>query len=77
MLGNNIVAVVWWSELKGIQEVRDVMVRKVIVAQPAASLTDIAKLMRKNRIGSIIVTRGRKPVGIFTESDFIKLVAWM
>jgi CBS domain-containing protein len=75
MLGNNIAVVVRWSELKGIQEVRDVMIRKVITAQPAASLTDIAKLMRKNRIGSVIVTRGKKPVGILTESDFIKLVA--
>ena len=61
--------------MKGIQEVRDVMIRKVITAEPAASLTDIAKLMRKNRIGSVIVTRGKKPVGILTESDFIKLVA--
>lgn len=61
--------------MKEIQEVRDVMIRKVITAQPAASLTDIAKLMRKNRIGSVIVTRGKKPVGILTESDFIKLVA--
>jgi CBS domain-containing protein len=75
MLGNNVAVVVRWSELKGIQEVRDVMIRKVITAQPAASLTDIAKLMRKNRIGSVIVTRGKKPVGILTESDFIKLVA--
>jgi len=32
-------------------------------------------LMRKNRIGSVIVVRGKKPVGIVTESDFIKLVA--
>jgi len=61
--------------LKGIQEVREVMVRKVITAQPMMSLTDVAKLMRKNRIGSVIVTEGKKPVGILTESDFIKLVA--
>lgn len=75
MLGNNIAAVVRWNELKGIQEVREVMVRKVITAQPTMSLTDVAKLMRKNRIGSVIVTEGKKPVGILTESDFIKLVA--
>ena len=61
--------------MKGIQEVREVMVRKVITAQPMMSLTDVAKLMRKNRIGSVIVTEGKKPVGILTESDFIKLVA--
>ena len=51
------------------------MVHKVITAEPEARLTDIARLMRKNRIGSIIITKNRKPVGILTESDFIKLVA--
>ena len=61
--------------MRGIQVVSDVMVRKVITAQPAANLTEIARLMRKNRIGSVIITSERKPVGILTESDFIKLVA--
>ena len=61
--------------MKGIQEVREVMVRKVITAQPIMSLIDVAKLMRKNRIGSVIVAEGKKPIGILTEGDFIKLVA--
>jgi CBS domain-containing protein len=65
----------WCNELKAIQEVRDIMVRKVITAHAMSSLTDIAKLMRKNRIGSVIITSGKKPIGVLTESDFIKLVA--
>jgi CBS domain-containing protein len=51
------------------------MVRKVIVTKPQASLTDVAKLMRRNRVGSVIMTKKRRPVGILTEGDFIKLVA--
>ena len=51
------------------------MVRKVITAKPASSMTDIARLMQKSRIGSVIIVTNGRPVGILTESDFIKLVA--
>ena len=51
------------------------MVRRVITARPSSMITEIARLMRKNRIGSVIVVNGRRPVGIVTESDFIKLAA--
>jgi len=61
--------------LQAIQKVNDIMVRKVITAKPATTLTEIARLMRKNRIGSVIIMKNRKPAGILTESDFIKLVA--
>lgn len=61
--------------MKGIQQVRDVMVRRLVTAQPQVSLTDVARLMRKNRVGSVIMTKQRKPVGVLTESDLIKLVA--
>jgi len=63
------------SVLQAIQKVNDIMVRKVITAKPATTLTEIARLMRKNRIGSVIIVKNRKPAGILTESDFIKLVA--
>ena len=51
------------------------MVRKVVTAHPETNLTTIAKLMRRNRIGSVIITEGKKIAGILTESDFIRLVA--
>ena len=40
------------------------------------SALDVAKLMAKHRIGSIVVTEGsnKKPVGIVTERDIIKKV---
>jgi CBS domain-containing protein len=61
--------------LEAVQRVGDVMVRKVVTAQPGTSVTDIAKLMRKNRIGSVIIAKNHRPIGILTEGDFIKLVA--
>jgi CBS domain-containing protein len=61
--------------LQGIQKVHEIMVRNVITARPQTNLTEIARLMRKHRIGSVIIVRSRKPVGILTEGDFIKLVA--
>jgi len=51
------------------------MVRKVVTANTDTSLTEIAKLMRKNRIGSVIIAKNKAPVGILTEGDFIRLVA--
>ena len=61
--------------MQGIQRVQDIMVRKVVTAKHMTTLTEIARLMRKNRIGSVIIVKDRKPTGILTESDFIKLIA--
>ncbi|MCD6446135.1 CBS domain-containing protein [Candidatus Bathyarchaeota archaeon] len=35
------------------------------------SVDTAAKIMGENRIGSVIVTREGKPVGIFTEQDLL------
>jgi CBS domain-containing protein len=61
--------------LEAIQKVSEVMVRKVVTAKPNTGLTDVAKLMRKNRIGSVIVAKDKVPVGIITEGDFIRLIS--
>lgn len=61
--------------MQGIQTVQDIMVRKVLTAKPMTTLTEIARLMRKNRIGSVVIVKDRKPTGILTEGDFIKLIA--
>jgi CBS domain-containing protein len=75
MLKNNVAVTVWWECLQAIQKVNEIMVRKVIAAKPETNLTDVARLMRKNRVGSIVIVKNGRPVGILTESDFIKLVA--
>lgn len=34
-----------------------------------------AWLMEENKIGSVVVVENRKPVGVLTERDFIRLVS--
>lgn len=62
-------------DLQGVQKVHEIMVRKVITAKPDTNLKEVARLMRKNGIGSVVIVKDSRPVGILTESDFIKLVA--
>lgn len=52
-------------------KVDDFMTRKVAMVDSASTLDEAAKLMGRLRIGSIIVTRKGKPVGIFTERDLL------
>ncbi len=61
--------------MQAIQRVRDIMIRNVITAKPTTSLRDVARLMFKNRIGSVIVVNGNRVAGVLTESDFIRLAA--
>ncbi len=39
------------------------------------SALDVAKLMAKNRVGSVVVIDGSRPVGIITERDILKKVS--
>jgi len=55
--------------------VKEVMRAKVITVEPNATVREAAQLMRKKKVGSVIVVED-KPVGILTESDIIeKIVA--
>lgn len=48
--------------------------RDVVTATAATSLTELSKLMRKNHVGSVVVTGdggGRKPLGIVTDRDIV------
>ncbi|KAA0005500.1 MAG: CBS domain-containing protein [Thermoplasmata archaeon] len=55
--------------------VKEVMRAKVITVEPNTNVREAAQLMRKKKVGSVIVVED-KPVGILTESDIIeKIVA--
>ena len=41
----------------------------VVTVSPKETIQNVARLMRKKRIGSVIVTDGGKIVGVFTERD--------
>ncbi len=54
--------------------VNDYMKTQVLTVDRNTSLKDIAIIMTKNNIGSVIVVDGGKPVGIITERDVVKAI---
>ncbi len=60
------------SELK----VGDVMTKEVIVIGTGSPLSDVAMMMKKHDVGSVIVVDGKTALGIITERDIVhKVVA--
>jgi CBS domain-containing protein len=59
-----------------VKEIRvgDCMRKGVITLRSEATVMEAAKLMRDNRIGSVIVTKDDAPVGIVTEGDITRNV---
>ncbi len=51
--------------------VREVMNSPVITASLDESVSDVAKLMATHRIGSVVIMKATKPVGIVTETDIV------
>jgi CBS domain-containing protein len=61
-------------------KVGDVMTRQVIVAPYGNTLLDVAKLMKKHSIGSVIIVEdqsGKHAKGIITERDIVNKVLAM
>ena len=54
--------------------VRDVMTRTVVTATPEMTAAQAGKKMVEKRVGSIIIVKDEKPVGIVTESDMVAKV---
>lgn len=55
---------------------RDIMSSRIITMELDVTPIEIAKIMNKNNVGSIIITKDQKPFGIITEHDIIsKIVA--
>lgn len=52
-------------------KVDDFMTKDVFTADEDTSVINVAKIMGRKRIGSVIITRGGKPFGIFTERDLL------
>ena len=55
--------------------VKDVMIKDVVTLDVSTSIKDAARLMDKNNIGCVIVTKNQLPIGILTERDFVKRIA--
>ena len=55
--------------------VKDVMIKKVATAEPEMSVREAAQTMIDNRIGSLVILKNGKIVGMLTERDILKAVA--
>jgi CBS domain-containing protein len=52
----------------------DIMTKHVVTKGPNDDLTRIAAEMQRHKIGSVVIVENRKPVGILTERDFVRIV---
>ncbi|MEW6222394.1 MAG: CBS domain-containing protein [Candidatus Hadarchaeota archaeon] len=60
--------------MKKIVSVKEAMSAKVLVATTATTVAKAAKLMASRSVGSIVVLKGKTPVGILTERDVLEKV---
>ncbi len=54
--------------------VKEAMKTNLAIVDPKTSVLDAAKIMKKRKIGNVIVVKNNQPVGILTESDILKKV---
>lgn len=55
--------------------VRNAMKRNVVVAEPTLTLKEASKVMTKLNIGSLVITKENKLLGIVTSTDILKCIA--
>lgn len=54
--------------------VKDIMIKPVITIEEDKTAKDAGEIMKKKRVGCLIITKNKKPVGIVSDSDLIKRV---
>ncbi len=52
--------------------VKDIMVRRLVVASPSQTIKEGAELMKREGVGSVIIVDGAKAKGIVTERDIVR-----
>ena len=55
--------------------VRDVMTRDVITADPEMGIKEAARTLADNKVGSLVVVKGNRVIGILTERDILHALA--
>ncbi len=55
-------------------KVGDVMVKDLITVDYRTPVREVCRIMGEKKVGSVLVTRGGKPYGIFTERDLVSKV---
>jgi CBS domain-containing protein len=56
-------------------KIKNIMKKYVITIGPDAMLSDVAKVMSNNKIGSLVVVSKGRPTGIVTDSDIVNTVS--
>ena len=57
-------------------KVKDAMVSRVLTGMPSQTILEASKAMKNERIGSLVIVEGSKPIGILTREDIVdKVVA--
>ncbi len=56
-------------------KVKEIMKKYVITVDPEITVSNVAKIMTNNRIGSVIIMKGQKPMGIITDDDIVSVIA--
>lgn len=56
-------------------KVSQIMKKYVVTVEPVLTISDAAKIMSNNRIGSVVVMKAKRPVGIVTTEDITGVVA--
>lgn len=51
--------------------VGDIMRKKVVTVNENDNIVAVSKLMKKHRIGSVVITQGKKAKGLVTERDIV------
>lgn len=54
--------------------VKEAMKTNLAIVEPDNTVLEAAKLMKKRKIGNVIVVEKKQPIGILTESDILKKV---
>ena len=54
--------------------VKEAMKTNPVIVKPSITVLEAAKLMKKKKIGNVIVVEKKQPIGILTESDILKKV---
>jgi CBS domain-containing protein len=58
-------------------KVRDIMLTRVVTGKPSEDVVSLARRMREEDVGSVVICEGNKPVGIVTREDVVtKVVAF-
>ena len=55
-------------------QVKDIMIKDVITIDHSKSVSDVAKIMDKKKVGCVVVLKDGSPTGIVTERDLIRRV---